>query len=693
LASPRGTWKLGRDVGYGFGWRVLAGSITPCWADYFNIHHYIFTDSTGAEYRLDVNNNGVWSSRESIYVWYDSNFNRLYFPDGSFWVMGAVSAGAEEDAGTRYPTLMQDSNGNQVLVRYRTGLGVAWTDSSARLDQIEDVRASGSYTHSFTYNSDPIPHLTAIDATGVVPERYTFAYLGSQTLYSPFSPQTAFGATTLLQTVTMGTSRHHQFEYGTSGAGEMSRVIFPYGGDLRWAYRDFTFLGNRTLREVQCRYLTKASGAATQTYTIYRDDGGDANRTVHSYAHLYDPGGTGSRMWYFMSDLGTWEMALALVYEEREQPSQTVKHRRNYNYVRDPNGNPYVSSVLTTLDPGTAYEKQSKTEQTLDIYGNVTQTTIYDYGNLSTPARTYTNTYLTGSQYSSRYIFNRLVTSTVTNGGETGTLVSNTYDYYSYPYYLVDRHYLREHDTANYGANFTARGNVTYHSQGGVSGFFEYDITGMAVKSVRGASTVTASPAMNNAVPGLITPNGNTNLATTLIWNGNLQPTLETGPNGASAAFGYDTFGRRPSIYTSPYGAQTTSTYTESPPTRTDTTILTPGQPGAVSRWVKTTFDGLGRTIKVERGYNTTTVSISETEYDSCACSPLGKLKRVSRPYAPGGTVYWTTYAYDALGRTVSITLPGNSGMTTYVYEGNTVKITDPAGKWKKYTTDAMGNL
>jgi hypothetical protein len=70
-------------------------------------------DALLAEYRLDINNNGVWTSRET-YVWYDSNAQRLYFADGSFWFMGAQSAGTEEDAGTMYPTFMQDSNGNQL---------------------------------------------------------------------------------------------------------------------------------------------------------------------------------------------------------------------------------------------------------------------------------------------------------------------------------------------------------------------------------------------------------------------------------------------------------------------------------------------------------------------------------------------------------------------------------------------------
>jgi len=41
----------------------------------------------------------------------------------------------------------------------------------------------------------------------------------------------------------------------------------------------------------------------------------------------------------------------------------------------------------------------------------------------------------------------------------------------------------------------------------------------------------------------------------------------------------------------------------------------------------------------------------------------------------------------------VSVAQPGNTGTTTYVYEGDTVTVTNPAGKWKKYTTDALGNL
>jgi YD repeat-containing protein len=71
----------------------------------------------------------------------------------------------------------------------------------------------------------------------------------------------------------------------------------------------------------------------------------------------------------------------------------------------------------------------------------------------------------------------------------------------------------------------------------------------------------------------------------------------------------------------------------------------------------------------------------------------MGKLVTQSLPHAPGAAVSWTEHVYDALGRTVEVRQPGGTGTTLTVYEGNTVEVTDPAGKWKKTETDATGNL
>ncbi len=39
--DPSGTWMLGTDVGFGWGWKMLAGSLTPVYSDWYSIHHYV----------------------------------------------------------------------------------------------------------------------------------------------------------------------------------------------------------------------------------------------------------------------------------------------------------------------------------------------------------------------------------------------------------------------------------------------------------------------------------------------------------------------------------------------------------------------------------------------------------------------------------------------------------------------------
>ena len=97
---------------------------------------------------------------------------------------------------------------------------------------------------------------------------YTFS-TQSYSLFSPFSPPVAFGTTYKLVSVThSGLSLTHAFE--TSSAGEVTKVTLPYGAYFQWAYRDFTYTGSRTFREVQYRYLLKQTGASPTTYTFMR---------------------------------------------------------------------------------------------------------------------------------------------------------------------------------------------------------------------------------------------------------------------------------------------------------------------------------------------------------------------------------------------------------------------------------------
>jgi hypothetical protein len=262
LAAGGVNWLVGGDTGYGFGWKLQAGSLTPVNSSYFTVGEYIFTDSTGAQYVLNQNSSGVWSSTDSIYVWYDTTASppRLHFPDGSFWEFGCQSAGTEEDGGTLYPTVMEDSNGNQITVVYNAGLSLpaTSTNSSARISTISDVRTSPT-TYQFSYTQDFIPHLFKIANLVGTAENYTLTVLYGQALDTP-TGATFYGTTNVLESVTQDTTQlttsfaYDQYgstpPYATSGA--LTQVTFPLGGYLSWTYKNIV-LTDETLPEVSTR--------------------------------------------------------------------------------------------------------------------------------------------------------------------------------------------------------------------------------------------------------------------------------------------------------------------------------------------------------------------------------------------------------------------------------------------------------
>ena len=85
-------------------------------------------------------------------------------------------------------------------------------------------------------------------------------------------------------------------------------------------------------------------------------------------------------------------MGLTAAYEERRD-SVTAILRKDYGWALGPGGSAYINSTLTTLEPSGA-AAQTLTTQTLDAYGNLTQSAVYEYGKLTEPARTYNYTYL-----------------------------------------------------------------------------------------------------------------------------------------------------------------------------------------------------------------------------------------------------------------------------------------------------------
>ena len=705
-------WKLGNDVGYGFGWQMLIGSITPYYTPSDVVDHYVYTDSTGAQYLLNVNTSGVWSSKQSVYVWFDSNANKLHFRDGSFWVMGCTSGGTEADAGTMYPTILEDVSGNQITVTYRAGAGLTAANTSARIIGIYDGRAaSGGASYSFSYNTDtPIPHLSGTTdyiGTGV---SYSFAYNESVAVEPPFGTDPSFAGvtTTQLASMTNPTANPWQFTYDSAGASELLKATFPWGGHLRWSYGTDPYSGSRDLRAVSARYLAADSAGATEwSYGIARDNAASSGAIVHGTMTLSDASGVGAKTWNFLntSSYPAWQIGLASSFVQSASAGGTVLQDDVYTWSQDPAGNPYISTKASTTGQGTSNVETATGTQTLDQYGNVTQSVAYPYNNTTTPLKTFTNTYLNSSTYTSNYIFNRLVSSSVTPaGGSATTLVTNTYDTTtncttsvsstpptqcqgwasptSAPVYNVDpsppipvgqRGYL------NLSVTPAKSTTIAVYTYGSPAVSWGSDGT---------VSSAIANPSTDFNAPVTITSQSYT---TTLAYNSWLGVTQSTGSNGEQMSMTYDSYGR-PSSGTSPYCVSGCSgpTVSYSYGTSAPFTQTTTGPDGVTT----TTLDGLGRAILVARGDTSGVHSYTATTYAPYGGSPLGKIQKTSQPYPYGSSASaWTTNTYDGLGRSLTVQQPDGASTTSYAYSGNVTTVTDPAGKWKQFTTDISGNL
>jgi len=282
--------SYGIDSSFGYGWRVQIGSIVPQLSQR-GVSGYTYINESGAEYPLSLSR-GVWVSLQGLFINYNPTEKRLRFPDGTFWVMGCESAAGEYDAGALYPTLIQDSNGNQIIIRYMTGAGSNKKNSSSRIVEITDARAvdskSGRKTYSFIYGTGNIPHLLAITSHISNSESWSFSY-ETQRLASPFKASGNYGFVSVLKSIRTSAGFDYTFAYNTSG--ELRLAQMPYGARFRWEYETVNSavrsVGTRGVKErglmlsqnaKEAVYDIKLSQRAGTAYTVLTEPEGMAVR-------------------------------------------------------------------------------------------------------------------------------------------------------------------------------------------------------------------------------------------------------------------------------------------------------------------------------------------------------------------------------------------------------------------------------
>jgi YD repeat-containing protein len=257
------------------------------------------------------------------------------------------------------------------------------------------------------------------------------------------------------------------------------------------------------------------------------------------------------------------------------------------------------------------------------------------------------------------------------------------------------------HDNTNYSSTFVYRANVTVQTTPSGHTCTLYDMLGnpwfTQSPHTPATAVATSSSGSNFSMPSAITTNGDSLSTVSLNYDALFLPTSFMGPNTAVASAIHDSFGRVTSS-TSTDGALTNYTYSTGAPPMTQLAVTgIPGQSGfSNTTWTQTTLDGLGRAIKVQFGPGNTpgnAVTETDTVYGPCACSPTGKMIQVSQPFTPGGSQYWTTYTYDAIGRTTFVESPDGGSITGYVYQANTVTVHDPTNKIRTTTSDVQGNV
>ena len=130
-------------------------------------------------------------------------------------------------------------------------------------------------------------------------EGYRFSYYSAATLTSPWGA--AFGTTTKMSGIGIaGVGLNYYFGYDTNDSygSALTKVVFPYGGYIRWAYGDGAYSGSRTQKEVANRYVSNDGSTETGTYafTVYNHD---SNNTMRQTVILNDAGPAGQKVWGF----------------------------------------------------------------------------------------------------------------------------------------------------------------------------------------------------------------------------------------------------------------------------------------------------------------------------------------------------------------------------------------------------------
>lgn len=415
-----------------------------------------------------------------------------------------------------------------------------------------------------------------------------------------------------------------------------------------------------------------------------------------------------------------------------------------------PPNDPRVTETVTTIEPSGANLVSKQTIEYDDSvpYNNPNKVKEYDFG-ATTVVRETRTTYVTSTTYTDNSVHVRSLPSQISIYNGSGVEQARTtfeYDVYSGTSHAALQSYPRsdpEHSVelqisgmdSGYtaGANST-RGNVTATTNylllngsvtGSVTSYAQYDVAGNVIQAIdakgysttidytdrfgaadnearsnAGSTELNAASQYGYAFPTSVTNHlGHTAYAQFDYYVG--KPVNGEDANGIISSGYYNDFLDRPrKIIRAVNGGasekgQTIFDYDDSARIVTTTSDQKQFNDSTPLK-TQTVYDGLGRTIET-RQYETANDYIAVTQVpfvllqDGSNWFAGSQSSNPYRPYLSEQPAYTKSFS-DALGRVVKVKTPDNASVVTS-YSGNTVTVTDQAGKTRKSVTDALGRL
>ena len=564
----------------------------------------------------------------------------------------------------------------------------------------------------------------------------------------PFVSTNSLIEASIVSRVELPDAQYYDFKYNS--LAELARIETPNGAAMEYSYigglldlptRVLTYTVNRTLSEKRLyadgvnltnRTTYEKLAGVNQVIEEVRDNN---NNLLSKVKHYYMGLSSEISIQNINHFHAHWQDGVEYQTEIFDSDGSTVLRRKNLNYTPRFNRSwggesPDLTSIVETLEPG-GQNLVKALSFSYDQYGNVTDEYKFDYGVGTFGSFLYRkhSTYITNASYTSYSgpnLRNLLAETWVSSdGGDVNkkSLMQFEYDNYipdSNHAALIPRSSVIGHDVTNYGTGFPYRGNVTkvtsyadaQNQTGAVNVYSQYDILGNVVKTIDSNGNATTinyndnfgSPdgeATSNTAPtelgGLNTFAFPTSATNPLNWTGYIQYDYFTGQpvnsqdiNGIIAKTNYNDPLDRPTQTVTAVGtvheSQSNIIYDEANrrvESKSDLFILNDNKLKS-----EKLYDALGRTIE-SRSYKYDDYTVVKTEYDS-----LGRVKRTTNPFRPhlSEPELWTENFYDALGRIIKVKTPDTAEMLMN-YSGNTVTVTDQAGKQRRSISNAVGHL